>query len=286
MDVVSQIFSIGKYLVAIAIGYLAGRMLRWRPPAFLFVAVVVTLVFFVAAEAAGVVLSNAGAFLAISTLYALSLLLVTGLLGSLFDKPATAGEVRKLVISLYVAAALAAGLAAGVVAEFNYASATDPLLLFLLFIAGIDMAHVKIRLDHSMFLASLVALLAASIVGPLFALFFQITPAVAFGLGWYSFTGPYLAEHRRRHRRGLWPSCQLPSGATYLSAGSAAGQKAWQTWSAGHGRRHYNTLPLYMALYGSSFALYAFANGVLLTAVVPVAIPLIHQLYTSMLPTH
>ncbi len=70
---------------------------------------VVTLVFFIAAEAAGVVLSNAGAFLAISTLYALSLVLVTGLLGSLFDKPATAGEVRKPVISLNVAAALAAG---------------------------------------------------------------------------------------------------------------------------------------------------------------------------------
>ena len=47
-----------------------------------------------------------------------------------------------------------------------------------------------------------------------------------------------------------------------------------------------NTLPLYTALYGSSFALYAFANGVLLTAVVLVAVPLIHQLYTSMLPTH
>jgi uncharacterized membrane protein YbjE (DUF340 family) len=88
----------------------------------LFVTVVVTLVFFVAAEAARVVLSNAGAFLAISTLYALSLILATDLLGSLFDKPATAGEVRKLVISLYVAAALAAGA----VAEFNYASAIDP----------------------------------------------------------------------------------------------------------------------------------------------------------------
>jgi hypothetical protein len=34
MDVVSQIFGIGKYLVAVAIGYLAGRMLRWKPPAF------------------------------------------------------------------------------------------------------------------------------------------------------------------------------------------------------------------------------------------------------------
>ncbi|MCI4446941.1 MAG: hypothetical protein JHC20_03375, partial [Pyrobaculum sp.] len=97
MDVVGQIFGLGKYLAAIALGYLAGGMLRWRPPAFSFVAIVVTLVFFVAAEAAGVVLRNVGAFLAISTLYALSLVLVTGLLGSLFDKPATAGEVRKPV---------------------------------------------------------------------------------------------------------------------------------------------------------------------------------------------
>jgi Predicted membrane protein len=39
-----------------------------------------------------------------------------------------------------------------------------------------------------------------------------------------------------------------------------------------------NALPLYTALYGSSFALYAFANGVLLTAVVPVVVPPIHQL--------
>ncbi|MFZ8838172.1 MAG: hypothetical protein ACO2PM_04430 [Pyrobaculum sp.] len=38
-------------MAAIALGYLTGRALRWRPPAFLFVAVVVTLVFFVAAKA-------------------------------------------------------------------------------------------------------------------------------------------------------------------------------------------------------------------------------------------
>jgi uncharacterized membrane protein YbjE (DUF340 family) len=47
-----------------------------------------------------------------------------------------------------------------------------------------------------------------------------------------------------------------------------------------------NNLPLYTALYGSSIALYAFANGVLLTAVMPVAFPLMYQLYTSTPPTH
>jgi uncharacterized membrane protein YbjE (DUF340 family) len=288
VDLVSQIFGIGRYVAAIALGYLTGRALRWRPPAFLFVAVVVTLVFFVAAEAAGVVLSNVGAFLAISMLYSLSLILATGLLGSLFDKPATAGEVRKPVISLYVAAALAAGLAAGAVAEFNYASAIDPLLLFLLFIAGIDMAHVEIRLDRSMFLAPVVTLLAAGIVGLLFALFFRITPAVAFGLGWYSFTGPYLASvgDAAGGAYGLLVNF-LREQLTFLLAPPLAKRLGkLGVLAMGGATTMDNTLPLYTALYGSSFALYAFANGVLLTAVVPVAVPLIHQLYTSMLPTH
>jgi uncharacterized membrane protein YbjE (DUF340 family) len=40
-----------------------------------------------------------------------------------------------------------------------------------------------------------------------------------------------------------------------------------------------NTLPLYTALYGSSFALYAFVNGVILTALVPVMVSVIHQFY-------
>jgi uncharacterized membrane protein YbjE (DUF340 family) len=250
----------------------------------LFVAVVVTLVFFVAAEAAGVVLSNVGAFLAISMLYSLSLILATGLLGSLFDKPATAGEVQKPVISLYVAA----GLAAGAVAEFNYASAIDPLLLFLLFIAGIDMAHIEIRLDRSMFLAPVMALLAAGIVGLLFVLFFRITPAVAFGLGWYSFTGPYLASvgDAAGGAYGLLVNF-LREQLTFLLAPPLAKRLGkLGVLAMGGATTMDNTLPLYTALYSSSFALYAFANDVVLTAVAPVAVPLIHQLNTSMPPTH
>jgi uncharacterized membrane protein YbjE (DUF340 family) len=84
------------------------------------------------------------------------------------------------------------------------------------------------------------------VVGFLFALAFHITPAVALGMGWYSFTGPYLA-----------------------SAGDAVGGATTMD----------NTLPLYTALYGSSFALYAFDNGVILTALVPVMVPVIHQFY-------
>jgi len=161
------------------------------------------------------------------------------------NKPEAVGAARRPVISLYVAAVLAAGLGVGASAEFNYASAIDPLLLFL-FIAGADLAHVEVRLDRSVFLAPAVAFLGAGVVGFLFALAFHITPAVALGMGWYSFTCPYLA-----------------------SAGDAVGGAATMD----------NTLPLYTALYGSSFALYAFANGVTLTALVPMIVPVIHQFY-------
>jgi len=76
------------------------------------------------------------------------------------NKPETVGAARRPVISLYVAAALAAGLAVGTSAESNYASAIDPLLLFL-FIASADLTHVDIRLDRSVFLAPAVAFLGA-----------------------------------------------------------------------------------------------------------------------------
>jgi hypothetical protein len=124
----------------------------------LFTAVVVVLVFFVAANATAVVLRNIGVFLALSILYSLALVFITAVLGSFLNKPEAVGAARRPVISLYVAAALAAGLAVGTSAVFNYASAIDPLLLFL-FIVSADMAHVEVRLDRSVFLAPAVTFL-------------------------------------------------------------------------------------------------------------------------------
>jgi uncharacterized membrane protein YbjE (DUF340 family) len=160
-SLVQQALAIAKYVVPIVLGYAAGWALKRRPPGFLFTAVVVVLVFFVAANAAAVVLRNIGVFLALSILYSLALVFITAVLGSFLNKPEAVGAARRPVISLYVAAALAAGLAVGASAEFNYASAIDPLLLFLLFIAGADMAHVEVRLDRSVFLAPAVAFLGA-----------------------------------------------------------------------------------------------------------------------------
>jgi uncharacterized membrane protein YbjE (DUF340 family) len=278
-SLVQQVLAIAKYVVPIVLGYAAGWALKRRPPGFLFTAVVVVLVFFVAANAAAVVLRNIGVFLALSILYSLALVFITAVLGSFLNKPEAVGAARRPVISLYVAAALAAGLAVGASAEFNYASAIDPLLLFLLFIAGADMAHVEVRLDRSVLLAPAVAFLGAGVVGLLFALAFHITPAVALGMGWYSFTGPYLASAGDAvgGAYGLLVNF-LREQFTFL-LGPVLARRFSKVGMLAVGGATTNTLPLYTALYGSSFALYAFANGAILTALVPVIVPVIHQFY-------
>jgi len=278
---VQHVLTIAKYVVPIVLGYAVGKSLRRRPPGFLFTAVVVVLVFFVAANAATVVLRNIGVFLAVSVLYALALVFVTAILGSFVNKPEATGAARRPVISLYVATALVAGLAVGASAEFNYASAIDPLLLFLLFIAGADIAHIEVRLERSVLLAPAVAFLGAGVVGPLFALAFHITPAVAFGMGWYSFTGPYLASAGDAvgGAYGLLVNFLREQFTFLLGPVFARMFSKVGVLAVGGATTMDNTLPLYTALYGSSFALYAFANGVILTAVVPVIVPLIHQFY-------
>lgn len=280
-SLVQQALAIAKYVVPIVLGYAAGWALKRRPPGFLFTAVVVVLVFFVAANAATVVLRNIGVFLALSILYSLALVFITAVLGSFLNKPEAVGAARRPVISLYVAAALAAGLAVGASAEFNYASAIDPLLLFLLFIAGADMAHVDIRLDRSVFLAPAAAFLGAGVVGFLFALAFHITPAVALGMGWYSFTGPYLASAGDAvgGAYGLLVNFLREQFTFLLGPVLARRFSKVGVLAVGGATTMDNTLPLYTALYGSSFALYAFANGVILTALVPVIVPVIHQFY-------
>ena len=196
------------------------------------------------------------------------------------NKPETVGAARRPVISLYVAAALAAGLAVGASAEFNYASAIDPLLLFL-FIASADMAQVEVRLDRSVFLAPAVAFLGAGVAGLLFALAFHITPAVALGMGWYSFTGSYLASAGDAvgGAYGLLVNFLREQFTFHLGPVLARRFSKVGVLAVGGATTMDNTLPLYTALYGSSFALYAFANGVILTALVPVIVPVIHQFY-------
>lgn len=278
-------FELLKYGGAIALGYALGKALRRRPPQWVFAFVVALLVFLVAANASPIISVNLGGFVAVSLLYALALVFASALLGSLIDRTSGGETAQRPVISLYALSALIAGLITGHFVRLNYSVAFDPLLLFLLLVAGADMAWVPLRLEKSMLASPAISLASAAAVAPIFTLFFGITPAVAFGLGWYSFAGPYLAGAgdavggaygllvnflREQLTFTLAPVLAKRFGkAGILAMGGATTMDT--------------TLPLYTALYGSAFSLYAFTNGVLLTLIVPILLPLVHQLYTSII---
>jgi len=274
------VFEVVKYVAPIAFGYLIGVIIKRRPPQLLFTVVVVALVFFVSANAAGVVLGNLATFLVASLLYALTLVVVTAVLGSLVDRGGAGGSVGRPSISIYVATSLVAGLIVGGFYKANYAALIDPLLIFLLLIAGIDMAGVGLKWEKRALLAPAVALAGAAAVAPLFTLLLGITPAVAFGLGWYSFTGPYLASvgDEVGGAYGLLVNF-LREQLTFLLGPLLARRfSRVGVLAAGGATTMDNTLPLYVALYGPSFSLYAFANGVVLTFLVPAIVPLVHTL--------
>jgi len=273
------VFEVVKYVAPIVFGYLVGAIIKRRPPQLLFTVVVVALVFFVSANAAGAVLGNLATFLVVSLLYALALVVVTTVLGSLADRGSAGGPAGRPSISIYVAA-LAAGLVVGGFYKANYAALIDPLLIFLLVIAGVDMAGVGLKWEKGALLAPAVALAGAAAVAPLFTLTLGITPAVAFGLGWYSFTGPYLASAGDEvgGAYGLLVNF-LREQLTFLLGPLLAKRfSRVGVLATGGATTMDNTLPLYVALYGPSFSLYAFANGVVLTFLVPAIVPLVHTL--------
>ena len=272
-----------KYAGAIALGYAAGRLAKKRPPQWVYTPLVAALVFFVSANASSVVLGNLGLFLAVSLAYAAALVLTAAAVGSLLDRSTSYEAVGRPAISLYAVAAMALGLAVGYYASLDYGAAIDPLLVILLLVAGADMAGVKIRLERGALAAPAVSLVAATVVAPLFTAAFKITPAVAFGLGWYSFTGPYLAGAGDAvgGAYGLLVNFFREQLTFVLAPLLARRFGRVGVLAAGGATTMDNTLPLYVALYGPSFSIYAFANGVLLTLLVPIVVPAVHQLYVA-----
>lgn len=274
-------FELVKYGAAIAVGYALGKATGLRPPSALFTAVVVLLVFNVAAGASDVFISNAGVFLAVSLIYAAALVFATAAVGSLFDRGRWRGEAGGgSKISAYVLVALAAGLAAGAVAKFEYSALVEPLLLLLLVLAGADISRARFTLDRYAVLSPVVAVAAAILVAPLFYIAFGINPAVAFGMGWYSFTGPYLARVAGPEAGvyGLLVNF-LREQLTYVAAPLLAKRfSKIGVLAVGGATTMDNTLPVYTALYGSTFAIYAFTNGVVLTLATPVIVPAVYSL--------
>lgn len=265
---------LAKYLAAMALGYLVGRR-GPRPPSRLFTALAAVLIFSVSASLAPTAVSTAASLLPTSLAYAAALVLAPAALGAVMGG-GTAGAARiRPEASLAASASLLAGLACGLALRLPYGEAVEPMLLLLLFAAGMDMAHVPVRPSLELLRAPAMSLATSAAVGLALWPATGISPAVALGMGWYSFTGPYLArQDALQGAYGLLVNF-LREQLTYLLAPLAARRSPPAAVLAmGGATTMDNTLPLYVALYGPAFAVHAMANGVLLTVAVPILVPL------------
>lgn len=272
-----------QYIASMGLGYLAGRRLGLRVPPAVFTAVVAAVIFSASAEGAHVVVDNAGYIVALSLGYALSVALASMLPFALSSRGRGAQSPSGSRVSAVAVSALLAGIAVGYFVQAPYASAIEPILLVLLFLAGADIGRLKgLRLSPRLAAVPLVSLASSLAAGLAFYLWLGVSPAVAVGMGWYSFTGPYLLSASGDAVLGTLGFLanffreQLTFILTPLLAGRVQPDAAL---AIGGATTMDNTLPLYRSVYGAEAVVPAVVNGVVLTLAVPVVVPLVYSLF-------
>jgi len=272
-----------QYIASMGLGYLAGRRLGLRVPPAVFTAVVAAVIFSASAEGAHVVVDNAGYIVALSLGYALSVALASMLPFALSSRGRGARSPSGSRVSAVAVSALLAGIAVGYFVQAPYASAIEPILLVLLFLAGADIGRLKgLRLSPRLAAVPLVSLASSLAAGLAFYLWLGVSPAVAVGMGWYSFTGPYLLSASGDAVLGTLGFLanffreQLTFVLTPLLAGRVQPDAAL---AIGGATTMDNTLPLYRSVYGAEAVVPAVVNGVVLTLAVPIVVPLVYSLF-------
>jgi uncharacterized membrane protein YbjE (DUF340 family) len=272
-----------QYIASMGLGYLAGRRLGLRVPPAVFTAVVAAVIFSASAEGAHVVVDNAGYIVALSLGYALSVALASMLPFALSSRGRGAQSPSGSRVSAVAVSALLAGIAVGYFVQAPYASAIEPILLVLLFLAGADIGRLKgLRLSPRLAAVPLVSLASSLAAGLAFYLWLGVSPAVAVGMGWYSFTGPYLLSASGDAVLGTLGFLanffreQLTFVLTPLLADRVRPDAAL---AIGGATTMDNTLPLYRSVYGAEAVVPAVVNGVVLTLAVPIVVPLVYSLF-------
>ncbi|MFP3193507.1 MAG: lysine exporter LysO family protein [Thermoproteus sp.] len=272
-----------QYIASMGLGYLAGRRLGLRVPPAVFTAVVAAVIFSASAEGAHVVVDNAGYIVALSLGYALSVALASMLPFALSSRGRGAQSPSGSRVSAVAVSALLAGIAVGYFVQAPYASAIEPILLVLLFLAGADIGRLKgLRLSPRLAAVPLVSLTSSLAAGLAFYLWLGVSPAVAVGMGWYSFTGPYLLSASGDAVLGTLGFLanffreQLTFVLTPLLADRVRPDAAL---AIGGATTMDNTLPLYRSVYGAEAVVPAVVNGVVLTLAVPIVVPLVYSLF-------
>ncbi len=270
-----------KYIAVMLLGAMLGRR-GLRVPQLGVTLVTAALVYIVAWSVAPAILSSTLEVITVSILYAaasaLGSLLAAYPLGRLSGQEAARPDQSFTVI---VASGLAAGIATGVAAGPAPTWLIDPLLVALVLLAGVELGRHPVKLEAQTLLvplASLAGSLAAAL--PVY-LATRVTLAVAAGMGWYTFTGPYLyaaTGDARIAAIGFLANLLREQAAIILVPVAARRIPLPAAVAVGGVTTMDTTLPAYATAYGPRGTITAAANGALLTLLVPVLVPLVYAL--------
>ncbi len=284
MSLLEGIAAAAKYILVAVLGYVLGRRLGIRAHPHIFTGVVAALILIVASLAAGAFTSRGLEVVLVSLAYAaattlgsiLATLPLWGVGGGGGGGRAARG------FAAVAAASLVAGVSLGAAGLKPPPSLIDPLLVILVFLAGLDLAsHGPVRVEAwslAVPLLSLAGSLAAAIP---FYTALHLTPAIAAGMGWYTFTSPYLyaASHNPTLAAiALLANMAREQAAIILVPLLARRLPLPAAIAAGGVTTMDTTLPVYAAAYGPRGTIAAVANGAILTILVPLVVPLTYTL--------
>ena len=272
-----------KYLGVAGLGYLAGRYAGLRAPQWLFTLVVAALIAAVASLASRAFLEESVAVLASSLAYAAATMLGSMLaalpLSRLARHRGAAESRTQRGFAVIALASLAAGVAAGCAGLRAPPGIIDPLLVVLVFLAGLDLGrHRGLRPEAWMLALPFASLAGALAAGAALAPLVHAPLAVAAGMGWYTFTAPYLlaATHNAYTAAVALLANLAREQATIVLVPLASRRLPLPAAVAAGGVTTMDTtLPVYTASYGPRGTLAAVTNGAVLTLLVPVLVPLL-----------
>jgi len=182
-----------------------------------------------------------------------------------------------------VITALLAGLLLGLAGFEAPLGLVHPLLLLLVFLAGLELGSVgeRLRFEPRLVLLPLLSMAGSVAASIPFYLLLGVPPAIAAGMGWYTFTAPYIAA---ASGSALLAAIALLSNivreqATIILV-SVLGCRIPLPVAVALGgvTTMDTTLPIYVKTYGTAGAVAAVINGAILTILVPTLVPLLYTI--------
>ena len=275
------------FLLLYLVGLLLGKKIKL--PSVITTATVLLLIFTVSYWGGEEVTANTAVkILVMSTALALSLTLITYLLGLFFvDKVQNLLVKGNWKMQIKYLTPLILGLVVGVVLKFDlpFDEIIDYELYALALIIGVEVGRglnldLLKRTKGLAVFSILIDILGGVVIAFLFSFFMPLKASlmIALGSGWYSYTGPFVAKYygptlgvigflanflREQLTFALLPIL-LRIKPTPIGAIAVGGATSMDV-----------TLPLYVDLFGGEYAIGAMINGLILTLLVPVILPVI-----------